>query len=268
MQEKSREKGVFKIASYNVNSIKARKELVMSWLQKEPVDILCLQEIKTTDDNFPREDFLKLGYECHTYGQKAYNGVAICSKLPLDGVFLGLGDPHYDQEKRVIYALFGEIWIINAYFPHGDLRGSNKYYWKLEFYERFLRFLTEKFSPTDKIVLVGDMNVALEDIDVYDPALLKDTIGTMEEERDALRKILSWGFVDAFRYLYPQKRQFTWWDYIGGMVWKDQGMRIDYILVTEPLLPHLKDIYVDMWARRRKTPKPSDHAPVVGVFEL
>ncbi|QWK20056.1 MAG: exodeoxyribonuclease III [Hydrogenobacter thermophilus] len=268
MQGKERNNKSFKMASYNVNSINTRKDLVLSWLERDPVDILCLQELKTTDENFPREDFMKMGYECYTHGQKTYNGVAICSRFPLEEVFKGMGDATYDQEKRVIGGRFKDVWIINAYFPHGEPRGGKKFFWKLGFYERFLGFLTEHFSPNDKIVLVGDMNVAMEDIDVYDPVLLKDTIGTMKEERDALKKLISWGFVDAFRYLYPEKKQFTWWDYIGGMVWKDQGMRIDYILITKPLLPYLRDVYVDMWPRKRRNPKPSDHAPIVGVFEL
>ncbi len=115
--------------------------------------------------------------------------------------------------------------------------------------------------------MVGDFNVALSDLDVFDPKLLRDTIGTMPEEREALKAVLDWGFIDAFRYLYPDKVQFTWWDYIGGMVWKDMGMRIDYIFITSPLKERLKDAFVDMWARKRRIPKPSDHAPVVGVFE-
>jgi exodeoxyribonuclease-3 len=268
MQEEIGKNGNFKVASYNVNSINTRRELVLSWLERNPIDVLCLQELKLPDENFPTDDFIKLGYKCYTYGQKTYNGVAICAKLELKEVFKGMGDPLYDEEKRVIGGRLKDLWIINVYFPHGEARGGKKFYWKLHFYERFLKFLQERFSPDEKIILLGDMNVALEDMDVYDPVLLKDTIGTMQEERQALRKILSWGFIDAFRYLYPQKRQFTWWDYIGGMIWKDQGMRIDYILITQPLLPHLRDVYVDMWPRKRRVPKPSDHAPVIGVFEI
>jgi len=157
------------ICTFNVNSIRARKDLTIEWLKRSRIDILCL-------------------------------------------------------------------------------RGSEKFYYKLEFYKRFLEFLKAEYSPADKICLLGDFNVAIEDIDVYD--------------------ILRWGFVDAFRYMYPDKIQYTWWDYIGGKIWKDQGMRIDYILVTEPLLKHIKDIWVDLWPRRRRTPKPSDHAPLIGKFEL
>ena len=256
-----------KIATHNVNSIKARKELLFQWLEREKVDVLCLQELKQEEKNFPFEEFGKMGYHCEVFAQKTYNGVCICSKQKPDEVVRGLGDPHMDEQKRVISALFGDLWIINVYAPHGDVRGTEKFYYKLKFYDKFLEFLKSRFSPDQRIIMVGDFNVAVEDIDVFDPELLRDTIGTMPEEREAFKRILEWGFVDAFRYLYPDKVQFTWWDYIGGMVWKDKGMRIDYILVTEPLKDKVKDVYVDMWPRKRRTPKPSDHAPVIGVLE-
>jgi exodeoxyribonuclease-3 len=259
---------MLRIATWNVNSIRSRKELVFMWLERVPVEILCLQELKTETHNFPFLDFERLGYKCYVHGQKAYNGVAICSKFGLEDVFKGIGDARFDVESRVIGGRLKDLWLINCYFPHGEERGGKKFYYKLEFYDAFCKFLEKSFSPSDKIVLVGDMNVALEDIDVYDPVVLKDTIGTMPEERQALRRLLDWGFVDAFRYLYPNKVEFTWWDYIGGAVWKNQGMRIDYIFITEPLLKSLKDVFVDTWARKKRQPKPSDHAPVVGVFEL
>jgi len=259
---------MIKIATYNVNSIKARKELLFRWLDREPVDILCLQELKQEEDNFPYGEFEARGYSCEVFSQRTYNGVCICSRLPVEEVRKGFGDEYFDAQKRIISAYTGGMWIINVYAPHGDHRGTEKFYYKLAFYRRLLSYLKENFSPQDPLCMVGDFNVALEDIDVFDPELLRDTIGTMEEERKALRDILAWGFTDAFRYLYPSKVQFTWWDYIGGMIWKDKGMRIDYILITEPLKDRIRDVYVDLWARRRRTPKPSDHAPVVGVFEL
>ena len=124
------------------------------------------------------------------------------------------------------------------------------------------------YRPDSPLIVVGDMNVARDDIDVYAPELLKDTIGTMPEEREAFYKLLDWGLIDAFRLLYPDKRQFTWWDYIGGKIWKDEGMRIDYILITPPLKDKLKNVFVDLWPRRRRRPKPSDHAPLIAEFEL
>ncbi len=257
-----------KIATFNVNSIKARKELLFQWLEREDLDVLCLQELKQEEKNFPHQDFEELGYRCEVFAQKTYNGVCICSKDEPEKVIKGLEDEEMDVQKRVISVKLRDLWIINVYAPHGDLRGTEKFYYKLRFYEKLIGFLDRNFSPKDRICMVGDFNVAKEDIDVFDPDLLRDTIGTMPEEREAFSRVLGWGFIDAFRHLYPDKVQFTWWDYIGGMVWKDKGMRIDYILVTEPLLESLKDVYVDMWTRKRRKPKPSDHAPVVGVFEL
>ena len=259
---------MLKVATYNVNSIRARRELLFMWLDRDPVDILCLQELKQEERNFPFEEFEKRGYRCEVFAQKTYNGVCICSKLPISEVVKGFGDPDFDEQKRLITVKIEGVWFINVYAPHGDLRGTEKFYYKLRFYGRLLEFLEENFSPEDPICMVGDFNVAREDMDVYDPELLRDTIGTMKEEREAFERILSWGFTDTFRYLYPSKVQFTWWDYIGGMIWKDKGMRIDYILVTEPLKKKVKEVYVDLWPRKRRTPKPSDHAPVVGVFEL
>ncbi|MDQ7038095.1 MAG: exodeoxyribonuclease III [Aquificota bacterium] len=257
-----------KVATYNINSIKARKDLLFMWLDREPVDILCLQELKQEERNFPFGDFEKRGYRCEVFAQKTYNGVAICSKFEIGEVMKGFGDPEFDDQKRIISVKIDNIWFVNVYAPHGDLRGTEKFYYKLRFYDRLLRFLRENFSPRDLVCMVGDFNVARGDMDVYDPEILRDTVGTMREEREAFDKVLSWGFVDTFRHLYPERVQFTWWDYIGGMVWKNQGMRIDYILVTEPLKDKVKDVYVDMWPRKRRFPKPSDHAPVVGVLEL
>ncbi len=257
-----------KIATYNVNSIKARKELLLKWLEREPVDILCFQELKQEEKNFPFEDFKNLGYLCEVFSQKTYNGVCVCSKYPIEDIKKGFGDEYFDQQKRIIAAKIRDVWFINVYAPHGDVRGTDKFYYKLEFYEKLLSYLKENFSPSDPICMVGDFNVAREDIDVFDPELLRDTIGTMKEEREALEKVIGWGFIDAFRYLHPDRVQYTWWDYIGGMIWKDKGMRIDYIFITEPLKERLVDVYVDLWPRRRRTPKPSDHAPVIGVLEL
>jgi Exonuclease III len=159
--------------------------------------------------------------------------------------------------------------VINTYSPHGDLRGGEKYYYKLDWYKHFINFLKENFDfENQKIILLGDLNIALEDIDVYDPVLLTDSIGTMPEERELLRQLLNLGLIDTFRYLYPNKQQFTWWDYIGGAIWRNEGMRIDYILVSKPLLQYIKDVEVDLWPRRRRSPKPSDHAPVILDLEI
>ncbi len=256
------------VCTYNVNSIRARKDLTLEWLRRNPVDLLCLQELKVEESSFPFKDFESVGYKCYVNCQKTYNGVAICSREPLREIKKGMGDSFFDEQKRIIRGVWEDIKIINVYMPHGDVRGTDKFSYKLKFYERFLKMLEEEYSPDEKIILLGDFNVALEDRDVYDPELLKDTIGTMREEREMLRKVIDWGFTDAFRLLYPEKVEYTWWDYIGGKIWKNQGMRIDYIFITRPLKEYLEDVYVDLWPRRRRSPKPSDHAPLIAKFKL
>ncbi len=259
-----------KICTFNVNSIRTRKDLIIKWIdEKVPdIDIFCFQEIKVVDKDFPSEDFTLTGFKCYTYGQKSYNGVAICSRVPLDNVQRGFDNEKWDAEKRIIFGRTDDLWIINVYAPRGGERGTDKFYYKLEWYKYFKEFLSAKFTPDDKIIIVGDMNVARDDIDVFDPEIMKDHICTMPEERDAFEDFLDWGLVDTYRHLYPDKQQFTWWDYIGGAIWKNEGMRLDYILCTKPLLNNLKDVYVDLWPRRRRTPKPSDHAPLIADFNF
>ncbi|MBS3818247.1 exodeoxyribonuclease III [bacterium] len=254
-----------KICTYNVNSIKSRKELLFSWLntRENDIDLLCLQELKCTEEHFPFSDFQNRGFHCDVFGQKTYNGVAICSKFPLNHVQKGFGDEHWDQQKRFIAAPAQGFFLINVYAPHGGFKGTDKFFYKREWYEILFHYLHQHYSPEDPVMLVGDCNVAREDKDVFAPQILQDSIGTMPEEREELRKILDWGLVDTFRYLYPEKKQFTWWDYRGGAIWRDEGMRIDYVLCTQPLLERIKDVEVDVWPRRRRSPKPSDHAPLI-----
>ncbi len=258
-----------KICSFNVNSIRARKDLILEWLdhRNNDIDILCFQELKTVDEGFPQEDFKRLGYHCLVYGQKAYNGVAICTKINPDNVSKGFGINKMDEQKRIISAKIQGIHIINIYAPRGGLQGEDKFYYKQEWYKYLVDYLKTRYSSEDPLVILGDFNVAHEDIDVYSRDETAGTIGVLPEERAAFKKLLVWNLIDAFRYLYPEKIQFTWWDYIGGAIWRDLGLRIDYILHTEPLKKRLKDIEVDLWPRKRRKPTPSDHAPLVAEFE-
>ena len=259
-----------KICTYNVNSIRVRKDLIGEWLshRAQDVDVLFFQELKSTDENFPFEDFEKLGFLCEVFGQKAYNGVAICSRLPMENTRKGFGDSEWDEQRRFIATKIKDIDIINIYAPHGGLRGEEKYDYKKNWYKKLISFLEDSFSPEDPLLVVGDLNVARADQDVFDPVALKDTIGTMPEEREAFQDLLNWGLADVFRHLHPERIQFTWWDYIGGAIWKNEGMRIDYVLCTDSLLSQIKDVEVDLWPRRRRTPKPSDHAPVIATLDV
>jgi exodeoxyribonuclease-3 len=258
-----------KLCTFNVNSIRARMGLVAEWLRQRgaDIDVLCLQELKTVDGGFPSGEFRALGYTCRTFGQKAYNGVAVCSKTEPESVKIGFGDPQMDVQSRIITARFGGLHVVNVYAPHGGFRGDEKFAYKLRWYDALLEYLKCNFRPEDDLILTGDLNVAMTDIDVHDPVLLKDAIGTMQEERAALARILDYGFIDAFRRMYPDGRQFTWWDYAGGAVWKDEGMRIDYVLCTRNLASRLKSVEVDMRPRKRRSVKTSDHTAVIAEFE-
>ena len=256
---------VMKVCTWNVNSIKARKALVLEWLnhRNNDIDILCFQEIKTVEEDFPFEDFERLGFECHVSGQKSYHGVATCTKIPPVLTLKGLGDNVWDEQKRIILVKIQETNVINVYAPHGGERGTEKFDYKQNWYKRLITFLKDNVSPKDPGLILGDFNIAHKDIDVYSPEELADSIGTLPEERRVFEELLDSGFIDIYRHFHPEKKQFTWWDYIGGAIWKDEGMRIDYILATEPLLKKTKHIDVDLWSRRRKTPTPSDHAPLI-----
>lgn len=259
-----------KVGTFNVNSIRSRKDLVIEWLEKRELDIdlLCIQELKGEDGVFPYQDFEEIGYNCTVFGEKQYNGVAICSKVEMEEMVYGFQDPFWDTQKRLLTGRFGPLTIMNLYAPRGDERGSKKFLYKMGWYRKFLDYLTEEFSPEDALIIVGDLNIAYEDLDLYDPVLLEDVVSTMPEERKLLEDLFSWGLVDTFRYLYPEEKAYSWWDYRGGAFWKDQGMRIDYILCTKPLLSKLRKVEMDLWPRKRRKPTPSDHTPVLATFNF
>jgi exodeoxyribonuclease-3 len=259
-----------KICTYNVNSIRVRTELIADWLEhrKQDIDILCFQELKSIDADFPYKDFESLGYKCEVLGQKTYNGVAICSRIPVKKIQKGFGSQEWDEQSRLIVAKTKDFILINIYAPHGGFRGEEKFDFKMNWYEKLISFIDSSYSSGDSILIVGDFNVARQDIDVYDSELLRDSIGTMPEERQAFQKLLKWGFTDVFRHLFPDRIQYTWWDYIGGAIWSNKGMRIDCMLSSAPLLNLVKDTEVDLWPRRRRSPKPSDHAPVILTLDL
>ncbi|MBF0606019.1 MAG: exodeoxyribonuclease III [Candidatus Magnetobacterium sp. LHC-1] len=260
------------VCTFNVNSVRARLALLLQWLAVRgtdgatEIDVLCLQEIKTVETGFPFAEFQALGYHCEVFGQKAYNGVAICSRHDVSDVRKGFGDAAWDAQSRIIAATIAGVRVINIYAPHGDVRGSEKFNYKIGWYKRLLAYLTEERNTTEGIVMVGDFNVARADMDVFDPDVFTDAVIAMPEERTALDEVLALGFTDAFRYLYPQRQQFTQWDYAGGAFWKNQGVRIDYVCITGALIPALRGVETDLWSRKRRPP--SDHAPVVATLDL
>jgi len=259
-----------KICTFNVNSIRVRKDLIIDWINHrgDDLDILCFQELKSVEDLFPFTDFEQKGFHCEVFGQKTYNGVAICAKQPLRSTQKGFKDDILNEQKRFISVQTGGIHLINIYAPHGGLEGEEKFQYKQDWYHKLMAHLNDCHSPEDPLLIVGDFNVAREDTDVFDPIALKDSIGTLPAERAVFEELMSWGFVDTFRHKYPDTKQFTWWNYIGGAIWKDEGMRIDYALCTRSLVEKVEDVEVDLWPRRRRLPKPSDHGPLIITLNL
>ena len=252
-----------KIATWNVNSIRARAEHVKKFLDEKTPDILCIQETKVQDASFPESEFKDRGYFLIFSGQKSYNGVAIFTKFPYKDVKLDFFDTN--NQKRLMEITVNDITILNGYYPHGGERGSEAFFFKLEFFERMRSYLTSHHSPFEKILLCGDFNVALDENDVWDPEALQNEIGFMKEEREALKRLMDFGFVDLFRKFHKEKA-FSWWGYMGGAFRRNLGMRIDYILATEPVADKAKGCDIEVSYRKLK--RPSDHAPVVAEFEL
>jgi len=249
-----------KIATWNVNSVRARLPVVLKWLQESQVDVLAMQETKTVDETFPVEEFQALGYQVIMSGQKTYNGVAVASRVPMGGALKGWEDR---DPSRVLTVDLGELTLINGYFPHGGERGDEAFMHKLQFLHEFRAYLDKSYPKDCRLLLVGDFNVAREPIDVWAPDEMQDAIGFMSEEREALEQLRSWGFVDLFRKFHAEQ-QFTWWDYRMNMFKRHMGMRIDYAWGSEALAAHVEDCFVDPEPRRWE--KPSDHTPVVAVI--
>jgi exodeoxyribonuclease-3 len=251
------------VATWNVNSLTARWPRVSAWLEQKSPDVLLLQETKQTDAKFPFAAIEELGYESAHYGQGQWNGVAILSKVGLDEVTRGFGDD--DPEARFIGARCGGVQVYSCYVPNGRSLEDAHYQYKL----RWLGSLGQMLAERDRsvhVVVGGDFNVAPKDLDVYDPSVFVGATHVSEPERDALGVIESAGFVDLTRRLHPEETIYSWWDYRNGAFHRGWGLRIDLLFVDDALADLATESYVDRDARKGE--KPSDHAPVVGVFTL
>jgi exodeoxyribonuclease-3 len=253
-----------KLVTWNVNSIRQRQERLLALLARHQPDVVCLQETKVVDADFPADAIRAAGYDFAHCGQKAYNGVAILAREKPADVVIGLRDGNDDAPARLLAATVGDVRVISAYAPNGQSVGSDKYMFKLEWYARLYALLARECAPDRPFALVGDFNVAPGDLDVHDPLAWQGKIMCSEPERAALRKLCEWGLVDAFRARYPDKVAFTWWDYRMLGFPKNHGLRIDHLLLTKPLFSRLEDVVIDRDERKGK--QPSDHAPVIGVF--
>jgi exodeoxyribonuclease III len=255
-----------KLATWNVNSIRARQERALSWLRDRAPDVVCLQETKVPDDAFPAEICRDLGYEAVFHGQRGYNGVAILSRLPISDGACGLDDGEDDSQARLVAATVRGIRVISVYVPNGQAVGSEKYAYKLAWLERLRRYLERCCSPDQPVVLAGDFNVAPDDRDVHDPAIWEGKIMCSDAERAGLEKVCEWGLRDTFRLHEEGAGFFSWWDYRMLGFPKNRGLRIDHIYATEPLLRACTSAHIDREERKGKLP--SDHAPVFAEFSL
>ena len=258
------------IVTFNVNSILARLPNVLAWLDATKPDVVLFQELKCVDETFPAMEIRERGYEIATHGQKTYNGVAILSKYPLSEVSRGLPGDDSDEQARYIEGIVttsnGAVRVASAYVPNGMDPVSDKFAYKLKFYDRLYAHWQSRVALQELAVLGGDFNCAPAPIDVYDPKRLDGTVCYHPEERKRLRALMHLGLYDAFRVKHATKQQFSWWDYRGASYAQNTGLRIDHLLCSARATDALVDCVVDETPRQQE--KPSDHAPVVGYFEL
>ncbi|MDH7487302.1 MAG: exodeoxyribonuclease III [Anaerolineae bacterium] len=266
---------MLKVATYNVNSVRSRLELVLAWLQRESPDILCLQETKVRDEDFPVAPFREAGYHVVFRGQKASAGVAIVSRDEPREVAFGLdvggpltGSGQEPDEARLIRAVIGGIPVVNTYVPQGRALDSEHFQYKLAWLARLRLFFERHYSPQEPLLWLGDFNVAPETMDVHDPKGLKDHVCFHVEARAALQRVREWGFVDVFRLHHPDEPgQYTFWDYrVRGALERGLGWRVDHIWATAPLARRSIRSWIDVEARR--TERPSDHTFLVAEFAL
>ena len=248
-----------KIATWNVNSLRARLVRVLDWLEQEKPDVALLQEVKCLDEQFPRDPIEEIGYAAAMYCQKTYNGVAILSREEPRDVLVGV--PGFEHEhRRAISATIGDLRIVNLYVVNGQDVGTEKYELKLQWLAAVHAWLREDARAHPRLVVLGDFNIAPDERDVHDPAVWNDGhILTSRAERDALQRLLSLGLHDAWRAFNPEERQFSWWDYRQGNFRRNIGLRIDLTLVSEALRPHCVASGIDREPRTWE--RPSDHAP-------
>lgn len=252
-----------KLATWNVNSIRARLQHVLDWLAAHQPDVMCLQETKVSDADFPLAPLREAGYEVFHVGQKSYNGVATLTRAPAANVHVEL--PKMDAvQKRLLAVTVNDVRIVNVYVPNGEAVGSEKYAYKLLWLDALRDYLEQELKIHPKLAVVGDFNVAPEARDVHDPLLWQDRVLFSERERDALREVMETGLSDVFRRFDQPEKSFSWWDYRALAFRRNHGLRIDHILCSEALAQMCHSCTIDKTPR--KLERPSDHAPVVAAF--
>jgi exodeoxyribonuclease-3 len=251
-----------KLATWNVNSLKVRLPQLLDWLASSQTDVVCLQETKLEDANFPRADIEAAGYQVAFSGQKTYNGVAIVSRLPLADVQAGI--PGFeDEQKRVLAATVDGIRTVCVYVPNGQSLDSDKYLYKLRWLNALNAWLRDELTRYPQLALLGDYNIAPEDRDVHDPAAWEGNVLVSEPEREQFRALLGLGLQDAFRLFEQPEKSFSWWDYRAAGFRRNLGLRIDHILLSPPLAARCTAAAIDK--APRKLERPSDHTPVLAT---
>lgn len=256
---------LLRVASFNVNGIRARMPLLLEWMERASPHLLGLQETKVSDPEFPREPLEKAGYFCAFSGQKGFNGVAVLSRGPIEVLQEGLEDGGPPDRSRLLLVRTFGLPVLNTYVPQGTSVGSERFLYKLKWLERLLGFMERRLSPREPALWLGDFNVAPEPIDVYDPAALEGEIGFHPEERAALERLRQWGWVDVFRLHVKEGGHYTFWDYrLRGAVSRGLGWRVDHIWATGPLARSSLNAWIELEPRRAH--RPSDHAPILAEF--
>jgi len=254
------------VASWNVNSISVRLPHILEWLQEVNPDVVCLQETKSVDEKFPLAQLNEAGYQCSFFGERAYNGVAILSKLPAENIQKGFIGEQEPFSRRFIEAKVGPIYVLNCYIPNGQAVGSEKYEYKLRWLESLKSYLHQHKNSALPTVLCGDFNICPLDVDICKPEEFLGTIMCSDVERQALDEIKNWGFVDTFRKVNEQGGEYTWWDYRMGAFRRNLGFRIDHIWATSALCEKVSRSWIDKSPRKKE--RPSDHAPLLTEFSI
>jgi exodeoxyribonuclease-3 len=254
------------IATWNVNSIRARRERLLRWLDSREPGVVCLQELKVRDEDFPFEVLREAGYHAAVVGQKTYNGVAVLTREEPEHVQRGLGDGVDDPQARFVAVRVAGIDVVSVYVPNGGELDSEKCAYKLEWTRRLRAWLDGHHAPTDRLALCGDFNVAPEVRDVANPEAWEESVLFHPEMRAALEHVRDFGLVDTFRLHHEEEGLYSWWDYRMLAFPRNQGLRIDHILASPPLAERCVDAWIDRQERKGK--QPSDHAPVVAVFDI
>ena len=249
------------IATWNVNSLKARLERVTQWVIENQPDVLCMQETKMKDEVFPALTFAEMGYESAHFGQGQWNGVAIISKVGLTDVVTNFAKPiEPDHEARIISGTCGGVKVVSVYVPNGRSLEDDHYKYKLEWMKKLKKHADAIAKPGERLVIGGDFNIAPTDDDVWDVTKFEGATHVSAPEREVFADLCAWGLTDAFRALHPEPKVFSWWDYRNGSFHKGEGMRIDFLLATKSLMSEIEASSIDRNARKGE--KPSDHVPV------